>query len=91
MRVEIVYASAAGVSRLAIEVPEGTTLRQAVALSGLLARHPEIDAGMLAGAAVHGERRDQDARVDEGERIELCRSLQVDPKEARRRRGRKRL
>lgn len=88
MRVEIVHASATGVTQLAVDVPAGTTLRQAVALSGVLARHPEIDAGMLANAAVHGERRDADAPVAEGDRIELCRPLQVDPKEARRRRDR---
>jgi putative ubiquitin-RnfH superfamily antitoxin RatB of RatAB toxin-antitoxin module len=88
VQVEIVYASAAGVTRLAIEVPQGTTLRQAVALSGVLTRYPEIDAGMVASAAVHGERRDPDAPVAEGDRIELCRPLQVDPKEARRRRSR---
>ena len=90
MRVEIVHASVAGVTRLSIEVPEGATLRQALVLSGLLERHPEIDAGMIASAAVHGERRDPDAPVEEGDRIELCRPLQVDPKEARRRRGRRR-
>ncbi|MGH8617839.1 MAG: RnfH family protein [Burkholderiales bacterium] len=86
MRVEIVYASLAGTTRLTVEVPTGTTLREAVAASGLPTRHPELGPDMLANASVYGERRDPAVRLEEGDRIELCRPLTADPKEARRRR-----
>ncbi len=90
MRVELIHAAEAGVTRLVIEVAEGTTLQQAIRLSGVLERHPALDPSCVLHASVHGERRRPDARLEEGDRIELCRPLRVDPKEARRRRAGKR-
>ena len=88
MRVEIVYASAAGTTRLAVEVPAGSTVRQAIAGSGLLARHPELGADTIAHASIYGERRDPAALLEDGDRIELCRPLMASPMAARRRRTR---
>ncbi len=68
----------------------GATLRDAVCASGVDALLP---AGWDAGAlqpAVAGQPRAPDAPVFDGERIDLLRPLRIDPKDARRRRARRR-
>lgn len=68
-----------------LSVPDGTTVLQAIAASRL----PQAYGFDLANltVAVAGKRRRLDAPVHDGERIDLLRPLQVDPKDARRRRA----
>ncbi|HZQ74510.1 MAG TPA: RnfH family protein [Burkholderiales bacterium] len=89
MRIEVVYAWPGGLDACRVELAAGATLRQAIAASGLLARHPEIDLRRQK-CGVFGKLRALDAALREGERVEIYRGLAVDPKEARRRRARKR-
>lgn len=72
------------VDAVQLRLPAGSTVAQAVAHSGLLERHPALaaDAGLVT--AVWGRAAAPDAPLRDGDRIALCRSLQVDPKEARR-------
>ena len=84
MAVEVAYSPRAGVVDLVrLEVPAGTTLAEALAASGIEARH-----GLLAGAMKVGIwgrlQPDLGVVVREHDRIEVYRGLQVDPKEARR-------
>ncbi len=67
-----------------LRLPAGSTVGQAVERSGLLQRYPALaaDAGLVC--AVWGRSAADDAPLHDGDRIALCRSLQVDPKEARR-------
>ncbi|BDI05635.1 RnfH family protein [Sphaerotilus microaerophilus] len=67
-----------------LRLPAGSTVGQAVERSGLLQRYPALaaDAGLVC--AVWGKSAAGDAPLHDGDRIALCRSLQVDPKEARR-------
>jgi putative ubiquitin-RnfH superfamily antitoxin RatB of RatAB toxin-antitoxin module len=85
VRVEVVYCprDAADADRQELSLPAGSTLRQALQASGLLSRHPELGAGAPV-AGVWGRARSLDSVVQEGDRVELYRPLQVDPKEARR-------
>lgn len=83
MRVEVVSAWRGGFVARILELPEGATVEDAVAESGLST--PEI-----AGYAVHGVRVARARELHEGERVELLRPLLVDPKEARRQRALKR-
>jgi len=86
LAVEVAYARAEEQVVLALEVEPGTTLREAIARSGLLARFPEIDL-RVNGVGVFGRVRNVDEVVAAGDRIEIYRPLPEDPKEIRRRRA----
>ncbi len=84
--VEVVYASPQQQTMIPLQVPAGTTLVQAIALSGIVQRHPEIDLAKQA-VGVFGEVATLDRVLRDGERIEIYRPLLADPKLARRRRA----
>lgn len=84
MQVEIVFSPAPRqVERVALELPAGATLREAVEASGLLAKHPHFSPQSLS-FSVWGRPQPSEHPLREGDRVELCRALLVDPKEARR-------
>lgn len=80
------------VERVALELPSGVTLRDAVEASGLIGRSEGLDAEGLAqgvwSAGVWGHRARATQALRDGDRVELVRQLKVDPKEARRQRYR---
>jgi len=84
--VSVVYALPAGATEIELELPPGSSVADALALSGIAARHPDID---LAAAAVgiFGARVGLRAKLSDGDRVEIYRPLQADPKELRRRRA----
>lgn len=83
LRIEVVYCAQPGhTDRVSLSLPDGATLLDALAASGLPQRHAIAEGRLLAGLwgrvrALHTPLRDLD-------RVELYRPLQVDPKEARR-------
>ncbi|QQP99269.1 RnfH family protein [Lysobacter enzymogenes] len=84
MKVEVVRAWPRRFQRMSLELAEGATLGQAVAAAGF-----DGDAEAV-GYAVFGVRAGADTVLREGDRVELLRPLQVDPKDARRRRAEER-
>lgn len=80
VRVEVIIAWRRGFVARTLDLPEGATVEEAVAASGL-------PTSAITGYAVHGERVAQTRVLQEHDRVELLRSLLVDPKEARRRRA----
>jgi putative ubiquitin-RnfH superfamily antitoxin RatB of RatAB toxin-antitoxin module len=80
VRVEVVQAWPHRFVAVPLALPEGATLADAVAASGL-----PLDE--VAGYALHGARAEPGARLRDGDRVELLRPLAADPKEARRRRA----
>jgi putative ubiquitin-RnfH superfamily antitoxin RatB of RatAB toxin-antitoxin module len=86
VRVEVVYALPLEQDVVSLELAAGTTLGQALTASGMLARHPEIDL-RVARFGVWGRPAALDALLRDGDRVEIYRTLQVDPKEVRRRRA----
>ena len=86
MRVEVVYALPLKQDVVSLDVDAGATVGQALAASGMLARHPDIDL-RVARLGVWGRPTTLDALLREGDRVEIYRPLQVDPKEVRRRRA----
>lgn len=75
---------------LALEVPAGTTLHEAVGLSGILTRFPELDVASLRFGVFGKIEKSPQARVlAAGDRVELYRPLLIDPREARRARAEK--
>lgn len=90
MRVEVAYAASASDAFLVeLDLADGATVEQAIRASGVLSRYPEIHLEDCR-VGVFSERCTLDRRLRAGDRVEIYRSLLVDPKEARRRRARKR-
>jgi putative ubiquitin-RnfH superfamily antitoxin RatB of RatAB toxin-antitoxin module len=86
MRVEVVYAVAEAHDATLVELPAGATVGDALEASGIGKRHPGIDLSQLG---IFGRRVGRDARLADGDRVEVYRPLALDPKEARRRRARR--
>ena len=86
MKVTVVWAAPGAQDMVPLELPDGATVVDAVARSGL-AQAWKLDLAQLA-FAVHGKRRAASAPLSDGDRVEITRPLVADPKEARRRRAR---
>jgi putative ubiquitin-RnfH superfamily antitoxin RatB of RatAB toxin-antitoxin module len=84
--VSVVYALPTGATEIELELPAGSSVADALALSGIEARHPEIDLAAMA-VGVYGVRVALDTRLSNGDRVEIYRPLQADPKDLRRRRA----
>lgn len=83
LRVEIVYALPERQTLLALYVPAGTTLAEAVSASSITTLHPEIDLA-TAKVGIFGKLATPDTVLHGGDRVEIYRPLTADPKEARR-------
>jgi hypothetical protein len=78
MQVAVAYAEPAQQIWLRIEVPEDTTLEQAIIKSGLLRQFPEIDlTERLVG--IFGKLAKLDAPLKPGDRVEIYRAITADP------------
>lgn len=86
IEVEVVYAKADEQAVVTLNVPSTCTVADAVKLSGLLGRFPEID-GLELKAGIFGEVSKLDHVVKQGDRVEIYRPLLHDPKDARRQRA----
>lgn len=87
IRVEVVYAGAERPIQRRAALAEGSTVMQAIDASGIAAMLPDgaIDPARLG---IFARKVTPDRLVREGDRIEIYRSLLLDPMEARRRRAR---
>jgi len=88
--VEVVYALPDKQKLLRVQVPKGTTLREAAERSGMDAHFPGLDLATcplgIFGKAVS---KAQERVLEEGERVEIYRPLLADPKEVRKQRAAK--
>lgn len=87
--VTVIYARPAAVTELHVELPAGSRVADALARSGIAARHPEIDAA-VGGVGIYGTRVALDSLLADGDRVEVYRPLLANPKERRRRGVRRR-
>lgn len=85
--VEVVYALADQCVAAKLTLSAGSTVADAIRLSGLLAVRPEISTKALA-AGIYGRRVPLSAVPQSGDRIEIYRPLMADPKQLRLRRVR---
>lgn len=69
-----------------LTVPAGTTVRDAIKLSGIEARLPGIDLTSCR-AGIYGKLKTLDTVLRDRDRIEIYRPLLADPKESRRKRA----
>jgi putative ubiquitin-RnfH superfamily antitoxin RatB of RatAB toxin-antitoxin module len=82
--VTVFYAPEIGAPDLrTVRLPLGATAEQAVRASGMPAAHPEL-AQLDLRWGVDGRRVLPEHELRDGDRIDLCRPLQVDPMTARR-------
>ena len=84
--VTVVYALRDRATEIELRLPEGATVAQALARSGLATLHPETDIAQCP-VGIFGKAAERHAIVADGDRIEVYRPLQADPKEMRRRRA----
>lgn len=79
LKVEVVYALPRREKVLSVSLPDGATVLDALLKAGL---------GKENSVGIFGEAATLDTRLRDGDRVEVYRALEIDPKEARRRRAR---
>ncbi len=79
----MVYALAERQALVAIRVPSGATVGEAVELSGIAKQFPEQDLSACT-LGIWGRLAASNQQLQEGDRIEIYRPLNIDPREARR-------
>ena len=80
--IEVAYALPDTQVMLPMSVSRGTTAQEAIQQSGLLKQFTEIDLESVA-IGVFGEQVDSGYILKTGDRVEIYRPLQIDPKQAR--------
>ncbi len=84
--VTVAYATPEKQLELPVELDAHCTIVLAIKKSGILTRFPEIPFPNIE-VGIWGRRMPLDGLIKAGDRIEIYRPLQIDPKEARRRRS----
>lgn len=85
LSIEVCYALPDVQALIAVDLPEGATLQQALDASGILQRFPRIDL-TTQKVGVFGKVKALDAVLADHDRVEIYRPLLVDPKLSRQRR-----
>ena len=86
MLVEVAYALEKKQTLLELEVDKGTTLKQAVELSGIIDAYPQIDL-TKDKTGIFGKIAKLDTVLREKDRVEIYRPLIADPKQVRKERA----
>ena len=84
--VEIVYALPEQQLIITIQIPERSSIENAIQTSGILQRFPEIDLNMNK-VGIFGKLAKLETSLRDMDRIEIYRPLIVDPKAVRRNRA----
>lgn len=83
MNIEVVYATPDAQTIVEIELAEPATVSDAISASGFYERYRSIEAGVTP-VGIYGERVHYNTVLRDGDRVEIYRSLEVDPMQARR-------
>ena len=78
MQVGIAYSEPAQQLWLRIEVPDASTVRDAIELSGILKKFPNIDLETMQ-VGIFGKVTQLDAQLKPGNRVEIYRGITADP------------
>lgn len=84
--IEVVYALPDKQILVSLEVPPGTTVAQAIELSGIRDQFPDIEINPKR-LGIFSVKATADTVLAAGDRLEIYRPLIADPKEARRKRA----
>jgi len=85
LKVEIACAVDQEVVLIPLQVTEGTTVMEAITQSGLAERYPQLFP-VADRLGLYGKSCSGTTVLSNGDRVEICRPLKADPKEARRNR-----
>jgi putative ubiquitin-RnfH superfamily antitoxin RatB of RatAB toxin-antitoxin module len=78
LRIEVVRARPERQETIALELEQGATVRMALRAAGMPLDHP---------VGIYGRRVALDARLADGDRVEIYRPLRAEPQDARRQRA----
>lgn len=84
--VEVIYALPTQQTPMRLDVPQGTTVQQAIELSGVLQQFPEIDLSRNK-LGIYAKLTKPEAVLRDRDRVEIYRPLIADPKEVRKKRA----
>ncbi|MEW7979996.1 MAG: RnfH family protein [Candidatus Sedimenticola endophacoides] len=84
MNVGVAYADKFKQVWLKLEVPDDSTVLEAIELSGMLEQFPEIDFDKQK-VGIFGKVTRLNAKIEEGSRIEIYREITADPELVERR------
>ena len=85
MNVGVCYAEVDRQLWMRLEVPDNSTIAEAINLSGVLKLYPEINLSHQK-VGIFGKIATLDTPVKEGDRVEIYRQITVDPQTVQRRR-----
>lgn len=83
MKIRVVYASPTRQAWLSVEVPDDTTVKDAIERSGILQQFPEIDLEQHK-VGIFSKLTKLDTTLADGDRIEIYRPITCDPKMVKR-------
>ncbi|WP_291984766.1 RnfH family protein [Candidatus Accumulibacter sp. ACC007] len=86
LAIDVIYALPDKQQPVKLQLPTGSTVRQAIDASGLLHKHPEIDLARNK-IGIFGKLSKADAVLRDQDRVEIYRPLIADPKEVRKQRA----
>lgn len=86
IHIEVTYARPDRQDVVRLQLPEGSSVQQAIDASGLLQRYPEIDLARNK-VGIYGKLGRLDTPLREKDRVEIYRPLIADPKEVRKQRA----
>jgi putative ubiquitin-RnfH superfamily antitoxin RatB of RatAB toxin-antitoxin module len=80
--VEVACATEVKQKVISLQVPEGTPLDRAIALSGIADEFPELDMS-TSRVGIFGQFASRDRVLNDGDRVEIYRPLLISPRQAR--------
>ena len=83
IRIEVVFGLSERQKLVSINIDAGADCADAISQSGIAAEFPELDLKLLP-VAIWGRPAERSSGLKEGDRIEILRPLQMDPRDARR-------
>lgn len=86
INIEVIYALPHEQTLLKVLAAQGATVGDAIKLSGILEKYPEIDLSKNR-LGIYGKLSKADALLRDKDRVEIYRPLIADPKEIRRQRA----
>ena len=87
LSVEVALATPERQVLLAVNVEDGASVADVIVCSGIQSHFPELAVADMA-VGIWGKPVSRDSTVSAGDRVELYRPLEIDPREARRQRAR---
>ena len=88
VKIEVCYATNYSQNIIQLELPEGSNIKTAIIISGILNLFPEIDLTRNKIGIFSKIKKLTDI-LQSGDRVEIYRPLLIDPKEARRARAKR--